>query len=156
MRKTLRNAALVLAAMLSTAAWADTDAALGTWKLNLKKSSFKAGTAPKEAMVTFEASGKGVKSHQHWVDASGAASDADFTANYDGKDYKVKGSAAVDTIALKMKDPRTVDRWDKKDGKVVQYFTRRVSADGKTMMVTHRGTAPDGKAFDNTLLFEKQ
>ena len=156
MRRMLRNAALAIAALSTGAAWADADAGLGTWKLNLKKSSFKAGTAPKEALVTFEAAGKGLKSRQHWVAANGEASDAEYTANYDGKDYKVKGSAAVDTIAIKMKDARTVDRWDKKDGKVVQYFTRRVSADGKTMMVTHKGTAPDGKAFDNTLLFEKQ
>jgi hypothetical protein len=156
MKRTLRNAALVLAALISTAAWAETDAGLGTWKLNLKKSSFKAGTAPKQALLSFEASGKGVKSRQEWVSASGDKTEAEYTANYDGKDYRVKGSAAVDSIALKMRDARTVDRWDKKDGKVVQYFTRRVSADGKTMMVTHKATAPDGKPFENVMLFEKE
>ncbi|MBC8023218.1 MAG: hypothetical protein H7Y14_08880, partial [Burkholderiales bacterium] len=112
---------------LPPAAWAQ-DAGLGTWKLNVAKSKFKPGPAPKEATVKFEASGKGVKSSQDMVTASGEKISGTYTAMYDGKDYPVTGSPSADTVALKMPDPKTVQRIDKKGGKAVQTFVRTVSA----------------------------
>ncbi len=88
--------------------------------------------------------------------ATGDTTNTQYTANSDGKDYPVKGSPTVEKVSLKMKDARTVDRWDKKGGQVVQQFTRKVSADGKTMMVTQRATDAAGKSFENTMLFERQ
>ena len=33
---------------------------------------------------------------------------------------------------------------------------RVVSADGKTLTVNYKGTHPDGKTYDDTLVFDKQ
>ena len=141
---------------LSSAAWSQTDAAYGTWKLNTAKSQFKPGPAPKALTVKFEASGKGVKSWQEMVPATGDKTTGTYTANYDGKDYPITGSPAADTVALKMSDAKTVERVDKKGGKVVQTFVRTVSADGKTMKVTQKGANAKGEPIDNVLMFDRQ
>ena len=147
-------ATLALAA--SPATWAQADMGHGTWKLNVAKSKFKPGPAPKDAMVTFEASGKGVKSLQEMTTATGDKLKSSYTAQYDGKDYPVTGSATIETVALKMPDKNTVERVDKKGGKVVQTFVRKLSADGKTMTVTQKGTTPKGEPVENTMVFERQ
>jgi hypothetical protein len=156
----LRNLAVVsMAATLwaiPPAALADTDAGLGTWKLNTAKSKFKPGPAPKEVNLVFEASGKdGLKSSQDVVSAAGEKTTATYTVKYDGKDYPIKGSPSADTTAFKMVDAKTVERVDKKGGKVVTNYVRKVSADGKTMTVTQKGTAPNGQPMDNLLIFDR-
>jgi hypothetical protein len=79
-----------------------------------------------------------------------------YTASYDGKDYPITGSASADTLALKATAKNTVERVDKKGGKVVQTFVRKISADGKTMTVTQKATTPKGEAVENTMVFERQ
>lgn len=156
----IRRAAIVsmsaIAWTLSPVAWAQTDGAYGTWKLNVAKSTFKPGPAPKDATVKFEASGKGVKSWQEMTAADGAKSSGGYTASYDGKDYPLTGSQAIDTVALKMTDKNTVERVDKKGGKVVQTFVRKLSPDGKTMTVTQKAKNARGEAVENTMVFERQ
>lgn len=145
--------AIALAA--STGAWAQKDAALGTWNLNVAKSSIKSGPPPKGAVVSFEPSGKGVKSVQELVDADGKKNTVTYTAAYDGKDYPITGSASAETVALKSAGANTVERLDKKGGKVVATWSRSVSRDGRTMTATHKGTGADGKPFTNTWVFDR-
>jgi hypothetical protein len=143
-----------LAVAVSTNAGAQTDAALGTWNLNLAKSSIEAG-APKSASVRFEQAGKGVKSVQEAVAADGTQTTVSYTADYDGSDYPLTGSASADTVALKFAGGNTVQRMDKKDGKIVTMWSRSISRDGKTMTVSQRGRSGDGKSVDNTWVFDK-
>lgn len=140
---------------VSTSAWAQKDAALGTWNLNVAKSTIKSGPPPKSAMVSFEQSGKGVKSVQELVTADGKKSTVSYTAAYDGKDYPVTGSASADTVALKYAGGNTVQRVDKKGGKIVTTWSRTISQDGRTMTATQKGTGADGKPVDNTWVFDK-
>ena len=154
----IRRAAIVslfAIASVATAAWAQKDAALGTWKLNVAKSSIKSGPAPKEATLRFEQAGKGLKSVQDVVAADGTKSSVSYTAEYNGKDYPLTGSATADTLSLKFGGGNTVQRVDKKAGKVVTTWSRSISADGKTMTVSQKGKSADGKAFSNTWVFEK-
>jgi hypothetical protein len=145
----------VAMAFAASTAWA-ADEVYGTWKLNTAKSQFKPGPAPKASTIKFEASGKGVKSTQEMVPATGDKTTGTYTAQYDGKDYPVTGSPVADTVALKMTNAKTVERVDKKGGKVVQTFVRTISADGKTMKVTQKGTNAKGEAIDNVMLFDRQ
>jgi len=51
-----------------------------------------------------------------------------YTANFDGKDYPLSGSAlGADKVSLKRIDARTTERTDKKDGKVVLTIKRVVT-----------------------------
>lgn len=154
----IRRAAIVSIFAIASAtgtAWAEKDAALGTWKLNVGKSAITSMPAPKAATLTFEQSGKGMKSVQDMVAADGKKSSSSYTAEYNGKDYPIAGSATADTIALKDAGGNTVQRIDKKGGKVVTTWSRSVSKDGKTMTVTQKGTSADGKPVNNTWVFDK-
>jgi hypothetical protein len=132
------------------------DPAVGTWKLNVAKSKYEPGPAPKSLTVTIEPSGPGVKVTTKGVDAQGNPIETSYTANYDGKDYPVAGQPDWDAIALKRIDASTVEMSRKKAGKVVQTVTRVVSKDGKVYTSTAKGTNAKGETINNVLVFEKQ
>jgi len=134
-----------------------TDPRVGTWKLNVAKSKYDPGPAPQSQTLKVEASGKGEKITSEVVAADGKRTTTTYTANFDGKDYPITGSAlGADKVSLKRIDARTSERTDKKDGKPVVTIRRVVSADGKTMTATSKGTNAEGKPMNNVAVFEKQ
>jgi hypothetical protein len=147
---------IALVAGIATLSAQAADPRIGTWQLNVAKSKYSPGPAPKSQTLTIEASGKGEKVTSELTDAAGARTTTVYTASYDGKDYPITGVPIADTVSLKRVNARTSQRVDKKDGKIVQTFTRVVSADGKTMTVTIKGTNAQGKAVSNVVVFEKQ
>ena len=132
------------------------DPVIGTWKLNAAKSRFSPGPALKSLTVKFEAAGHGLKVMSDGVDPEGKAIHTEYTASYDGKDYPITGSPTSDTITLKKINARTSLRTDKKGGKVVGTYTRKVSAGGETLTVNQTGTDTNGKPIKNTLVLDKQ
>jgi hypothetical protein len=58
-----------------------------------------------------------------------------YTANFDGKEYPVKGSYNYDTVSLKRLGERAFEETDKLKGKVIEIDTWTVSSDGKTLTV---------------------
>ena len=130
------------------------DPIVGNWKLNIAKSKFTPGPPSKSITVKFETAGQGVKVTADTVAADGSSEHTVYTANYDGKDYPITGSAVADTVSLKRIDATSTERTDKKGGKVVQTYTRKVSNDGKVLTVIQKGTNTQGQ-FNNTLIFDK-
>lgn len=131
------------------------DAVVGTWQLNVTKSKFS-GDAPKSATRVYAASADGTTLDQKMVSADGKEMSMHTTIKYDGKDYPVSGNPDGDSVAGKVINARTTDFKIKKNGKVVASVHRVVSADGKTLTVHNKGTHPDGKTYDDTLVFDKQ
>ena len=129
---------------------------VGTWTLNVARSTYSPGPAPKSLTVKFEAAGDGIKSTSDTVAADGSSTQTEYTAKYDGKDYPLKGMKTADTVSLKQVDASTTVRTDKKAGKVVRTYTRKLSADGKTMTVTITGTDEQGRTIHNTVVLERQ
>ncbi len=133
------------------------DPRIGTWKLNVAKSKFDPGPPPQSQTLKVEPSGKGEKVTSESVTADGKTVTTTYTANFDGKDYPLTGSAlGADKVSLKRIDARTTERIDKKDGKPAVTIKRVVSADGKTMTATVKGTNAEGKPMNNVAVFEKQ
>ena len=133
------------------------DPRIGTWKLNVAKSKYDPGPAPQSQTLKVDAVGKGEKITSETVTADGKKVTVTYTANFDGKDYPLTGSAlGADKVSLKRIDARTTERIDKKDGKPVVTIRRVVSADGKTMTATSKGTNAEGKPMNNVAVFEKQ
>jgi hypothetical protein len=132
------------------------DPLLGTWKLNAAKSKYDPGPAPKSITVVFAAAGAAVNVISDEVDADGNARRTEYTGSYDGKDTPIKNAANADTVALKRIDANTTERTDKKAGKVVATFVRKVSADGKTLTVTMTGTNAKGQRMNNTVVLDRQ
>ena len=133
------------------------DPRVGTWKLNVAKSTYSPGPAPQSVMVKVEAAGQGEKATTDFVNADGTRTTTQYTAGFDGKDSPLTGSQlGADMVSLKRIDAQTTERTDKKGAKVVQVLARVVSQDGKTMTVTTKGTNAQGQAVNNVAVFEKQ
>ena len=148
-------AVLSMLALASTALAQGADPSLGTWKLNLAKSTYS-GSAPKSQTVKYETSSMGTTVTTDGVAADGSKTSQKYTTKYDGKDVPLSGSAIADTVALTRIDALTIERIDKKAGKVIQTIRRTISADGKTMTVLTKGTNAQGKPVNNTAVYEKQ
>ena len=139
---------------LGTTAFA-ADAVDGTWKLNVAKSKFS-GTAPKSATRIYTESADGTSLDQKSVGADGKEMSMHVTLAYDGKDHPMTGNPDADSGTGKAIDAHTSDFTLKRAGKVVGSVHRVVSADGKTLTVNNKGTHTDGKAYDDTLVFDRQ
>ncbi|HZM93366.1 MAG TPA: hypothetical protein VFB92_08100 [Vicinamibacterales bacterium] len=133
-----------------------TNPRVGSWQINIAKSKYDPGPAPKSQNLTIEAAGEGEKVTSETVTADGSKTSMEYTANYDGKPYPIKGSPTADMVVLKRVDSHTTERVDSRGGKTVQTFTRVVSKDGKTMTVTIKGTNAQGKPVHNVVVFEKK
>jgi hypothetical protein len=120
------------------------------------KSKFSPGPPPQSETLKIEASGQGEKLTSEGVNAKGERTATQYTANFDGKDYPFTGSQISDTVSLKRIDARTTERTNKKDGKVTATITRVVSADGKTMTATVKGTNAEGQPTSNVVVYERQ
>jgi hypothetical protein len=147
---------VILAAAGALVAAQATNPRIGTWQLNVAKSKYSPGPAPKSQTLTIEAAGEGEKVTSEMVSASGQKTTVAYSAAYDGKPQPIKGSEIADTVALKRIDANTTERTDSKNGKAVQTFTRVVSKDGKTMTVTVKGTNAQGQPVHNVAVFEKR
>ena len=96
-----------------------TDPLVGTWELNIAKSKFASGAAPRSSTRTYVQDGDGLKYTARGVDADGKPTSSQYTAYYDGKDYPITGSPDSDTISMKRIDRFTSESVQKKGGKVV-------------------------------------
>lgn len=112
--------------VVSQVAQAQNDAVIGTWKLNVAKSKYDPGPAPKGSTLTLEVAGDGIKVAAKGQDAEGKPTGTQYTAKYDGKDYPVAltGSQDYDSLVLKRIDAFKAEGTRKKGGKVVQTYTR--------------------------------
>ena len=161
MRSVLRHAILGLAfatlAVSAASVSAQTgDSGMGTWKLNAEKSKFSPGPAPKGLTTKFEPSGKGVKWTSERIGADGKPITSEYTGEYDGKEYPIKGSTTADAIVLRRVNASATERVNKKDGKVVSTETREIAKDGKSYITTVKGTTAKGEPIDHRMVFEKQ
>jgi hypothetical protein len=130
---------------------------IGTWKMNIAKSTFSSGTGFKSATSRIEPVGNGVKHTLDTVYGDGTSRQYEYTTAYDGKDMPVIGNSPYgDTTALTHVDSHTVRTVYKKDGKVTVIQTSVVSSDGKTRTVTTKGTNPMGQAVNNVGVYDRQ
>ena len=146
---------MVLASLVSIQLYAQAEPAAGMWMLNVAKSKYSPGPAPKSQMLTIAVAGQGVHITTESVGADGTKATTDYTANFDGKEVPIKGAANTDTVSLKRVNANTVERTDRKCGKVTVTITRVLSADGKTLTVTTKGMNEKGQTVNNVAVYEK-
>jgi hypothetical protein len=130
---------------------------LGTWKLNLAKSTFAPGTAPKSATFTNVVAGAGIKTTSDSVAADGTVRHFEYTVVYDGKDYPITGNSPNGDVSAGTRiDANTVKFVYKKDGKVTVTSTNVVSSDRKTYTITSKGTNTLGQTVNTVAVYDKQ
>ncbi len=155
-RTLLVGTLLAVAGVAVTLAAAAPDPVVGTWTLNLAKSKFNPGPAPKSQTRTYTASDDGISLTVNGIGADGSAMSQQSTFKYDGKAYSITGSPDYDAIALKRVNGSTVKSTMMKAGKQVGLTTRTISAHGKVLTLTTKATGADGKPYDNVGVYDKQ
>ncbi len=132
------------------------DPMVGRWKLNVSRSTYTPGPAPKSAINKFEPWENGIKATIDLVDGHGNKIHTEVAAKFDGKDYPINGSPIADALSLKRVDDRQTDVVWKKGGKVVMIGKSVISADGKIATLTQTGTDPQGRAISNVAVYDRQ
>ena len=139
----------------SLAAQSRNDLVLGTWTLDLEKSSYDPGPAPRSQTRTYEAVPEGIQATIVTVDSNGRSITAGYTADYDSLEHPLTGSATVDKIALRRINIYTAEATLTHARKLIGTARRVISEDGKTMTITYRGTE-NGRQVNNVAVYEKE
>ena len=157
MRKVLCRTLSVLVVTAVAAFGADNT--IGTWKLNLAKSTYSPAPIPVKSLTFVrEATPDGVNVTITGERSDGSPINASYTAKYDGSESAVSGSGApYDTISVKQVNPNAVTYTAKKtDGKYHATGRTVISHDGKIMTTTATGMGSDGKPMRLKLVSDKQ
>lgn len=131
---------------------------VGTWKVDLAKSKYSPGPAPKSAILKFESTSAGIKLTTDIVDGEGKgkALKGGFTSKFDGKEVPLTGNPNADAGSPKRLDDNSYENVWKKAGKVTITAKAVVSTDGKTLTITQTGTDAQGRAVNITAVYDRQ
>jgi hypothetical protein len=159
MKRALQFVAVVLLAVVGSAPlYAQSNPLVGTWKLNVTKSKFDPGPAPKSLTRTVEAQGEGVKYTFDGLSGDGKPLAYSFAVKFDGKDNPIMGSmpSGADTISAKRIDSNNFEATLKKGGKVIGTSKVTVSKDGMVTTVESKGTNAAGVKTHDVQVYDKQ
>jgi hypothetical protein len=127
----------------------------GTWKVNLAKSKFDPGPAPKSLTATIKVENDTEAFMAEGTDATGNPTHTMFTARIGGPDAPVTGIAYADTVSLKRVKPNHIVVTMKKGGKVTMTVHVVVAEDGKSRRLTYEGKNQNGKAVHDEVVYDK-
>ncbi len=131
----------------------------GTWTLNVAKSIYDPGPAPKSSVRIDDAAHGGLKTTVEGVDARGNKVSYKYDCKYDGKDYPIVGvgsPSGADSLAFTKVDELTAEAVLKKGGKIVQTTKTSITKDGKTLTVMSKGINAAGQPTNNVTIWEKR
>jgi hypothetical protein len=147
-----------LLAVSSMARAQSPDPWIGTWKVNLAKSTYKPGPKPTVAgTVKMEPSAGDLKTTIDASNPQGQPIHTETVGKFDGKDNPVTGAPAPNTTtAYKRINGRTFEALGKVDGKPTVTTRVVISADGKTLTATQTGKNAQGENVNNVIVADKQ
>jgi len=135
------------------------DPFIGVWKLNPQKSKYESGGAPTSFTRSYEDRGGGTIFMTTDVTIPQGSTRAYLVYRRDGKPYPeaAVGVASIRMVTVTATDPRTENVYFIVDGKPSETpSTITISADGMTMTQVVGGRDAKGKAFTNTVVYDKQ
>ena len=144
-------------AALPQSAFAQSSPLIGTWKLNLEKSKYTPGVAPRSQTNTYEQDGQNIKATTRSINAQGNPTTTVFLHIYDGQPHPTTGSPVFDASTYLRLNGNTIIFSRSKAGKLVSTGTNVLSPDGKTMTVTTTGILDaSGLTGTNIGVYDKQ
>jgi hypothetical protein len=130
---------------------------LGTWKMNVAKSTYSPGPAPRSTTSHWEVvPGGGAKGVVETVDAAGRSFHYELVTMFDGKEAEYKGASAPTTRAYSRIDDRTYQYVERVNGKITTTNRVTMAADGRTRTQVTTGTGADGRPVNNVTLWDRQ
>jgi FlaG/FlaF family flagellin (archaellin) len=135
------------------------DPFIGVWKLNPGKSKYEAGGAPTSFTRTYEDRGGGTIFMTTDVTIPQGSTRTYLVYRRDGKPYPeaAAGVQSIRMVSVKAVDTRTEDVYLVVDGKASETpSTITIAANGSTMTQVVSGRDAKGKAFTNTIVYDKQ
>jgi hypothetical protein len=138
-----------------SAARPEEDLVLGTWSLNVEKSRWTPGPAPRSQTRTYESHQDGVKATVKTVYSDGHSTSVEYVAKYDAIEYPLSGSPDAERVSLKKVSPNEAQVALGHAGKVIGTARRVISRDGKTMTITYKGEL-EGRSVANVSVYDRQ
>jgi hypothetical protein len=133
---------------------------VGSWKLNLSKSTFANGQPLRSRLLDWLWDGDTLIHVNRSSDAKGEKTVAIFSVKFDGKDYPVFENGSdrpLRYVRMRMADPYTLEITSRKDGKDLTTFRHTVSKDRKTDTITQVGSTVDGgRTATEVLVYDRQ
>jgi hypothetical protein len=123
-----------LLAQVNPGGTASVDPLIGTWKLNLEKSTSTGGPLPKSMILTFAREGQSIVGRNDTVDAKGQAFTLVTQQIYDGMPHPSTGVTAFDASAF-ARIGNTINIVRFKEGKIVA-VAQAIIVPGKTYTIT--------------------
>jgi hypothetical protein len=148
--------AFVLSAVFPQIAMAQTDPLIGTWKLNLAKSTYAPGPAPRSITLSYQGAGATLTATADMIDPAGKSLRAVYMRIYDGQPHPTTGMPDYDASTYTRIDANTFIISRTKAGKLVEVDTQVISRDGKTTTITTRGVTAAGMPANIVQVYEKQ
>jgi hypothetical protein len=132
------------------------DPMLGTWTLNVPRSTHAPGDAAQAGTRTYTQVGAKIAMVSVVVGTDGRTTKSGFFAAIDGVDYPVTGDSTYDAIALSRADVNTVRGTLKQRGKIVATTISTVYKDGKTLEIEHISRGAHGVKLKTVTYWDRR
>ena len=154
----LKNVTLGLTLLSLTATLLAADAFTGTWKLNVAKSKLSAGTEVKEVTVVITEQGDSLGVDVKGIAGDGTPISVKYTLPAKGGpvSYTEGAPPSGATAMTKRVNATTIDSTSSVNGKEVGSTHTVIASDGKSLTRVVKGMDAQGKAYQNTEVYERQ
>ena len=156
MKLTLRSLSCALAFGASIVLAQTPGVMPGRWTLDVAKSTYSPGPAPKSQHAVLTAIPNGIRTVSDRVEADGRMVHFEWNGTFDGKDQPVVGDPARDAVSVKKIDDYTLEVTNKKAGNVTTVLHSEYAKDGQSRVETITGTDARGRAVKNVTYWTKE
>ena len=146
---------IIVAISLSLPAFGQgVDPLIGTWKLNLEKSTSIGAPLQRSGTLTFTGEGQNLVDTAEGIDAQGQAFKFVYQHIYDGMPHPTTGNPDYDQTTY-TRIGNTINGVRFKQGKTVE-VTQMVIVPGKTFTGTQEGVDAKGQPYHRVLVYDRQ
>jgi|SRR5450432_1269075 phosphoribosylanthranilate isomerase len=131
----------------------DPDPFIGTWELDPSTLDYEFGRPGRRATYVIESIPGGLQFHLDADDADGKPLNFTYGGQLDGREQPIRAAGAV--LVLTRINENYIESTLRRDGTIVDRWTREMLPGGKTMRIVQFGNKPNGEEFRNASLYQR-